>query len=72
MNNIVSKKLSMPAKRFDDAAANWIKQILNRDPSRRLGSPDVGGTTTVRDDKWLRDVNWEAMLDQAVTPPRLR
>jgi hypothetical protein len=72
MSNIVSKSLEIPRERFEDAAVAWLKQVLTRDPSRRLGSPEAGGTAPVREDKWLRDVNWEAMLDQKLTPPRLR
>ena len=72
MSNIVSKKLRIPKDRFTEEYGDWISRILRREDNKRLGSPQAGGTAGVREARWLRDVDWGAMLDQTIRPPALR
>ena len=48
----------------------WIMQLLDRDPSRRLGSkPQDGGPTDLRSHPWFQTIDWDTLETKQQTAP---
>ena len=51
-------------------AQDLITQLLNVDPTQRLGSAaPPHGAADIRAHKWFADVDWQALMDHKVRPP---
>ncbi len=50
-------------------AKDLIKQILVRDPSRRLGVKSRRGYKSIREHSWLSGMDWNGILAQKAFPP---
>jgi protein-serine/threonine kinase len=66
-NNIQRGKLKLPGGLSPDAK-NLIKQLLQRDPSKRLGASKKDAEE-VKNDPFFKDVDWNAYLNKQVKPP---
>lgn len=51
-----------------DNAKAFIRDLLQRDPAKRLGSAD-DGQKSIRSHPFMKDVDWDAMLQFEVEPP---
>lgn len=66
-NNIQRGKLKLPGGLSTDAK-NLIKQLLQRDPSKRLGASKKDAEE-VKADPFFKDVDWNAFLNKQIKPP---
>ena len=68
--NIQKAKLAVP-KTMSSQAKNLIKLLMNRDPSRRLGS-SKRDSEEVKSHPFFKGVNWNMVVKKQVTPPAVR
>lgn len=65
--NIVNGRLMFP-RNFDPDCKDMIKQLLNRDPSSRLGNLR-GGYDEVKSHRWFNDFDMDAMMKKTLKAP---
>lgn len=65
--NIVNGRLMFP-RNFDPDCKDMIKQLLNRDPSSRLGNLR-GGYDEIKSCRWFADFDFEAMMKKTLKAP---
>mmetsp|Transcript_14646 Transcript_14646/g.31383 ORF Transcript_14646/g.31383 Transcript_14646/m.31383 type:complete len:1053 (-) Transcript_14646:420-3578(-) len=51
-------------------AADFIVQLLKRDPTKRLGA-GPGGWKAVKDHRWFANINWDALVRKQIEAPFL-
>lgn len=54
---------------LSDDGKDFIRQLLQRDPSKRLGSKDDDGQESIRGHPFMKGIDWDAMLKFDVEPP---
>ena len=69
-NNIQRGKLKVP-KHLSVESKTLIKQLLHRDPTKRLGA-GPGDSEEIKSHEFFRDVNWEAYLQKQVKAPEIK
>ena len=47
-------------------AADFVNKTLQRKPANRLG---LNGPSEVKAHAWLKDVDWQAIIDKKIVPP---
>lgn len=68
-NNIQRAKLRL-SRNITQGAAGFIKQLLQRDPSKRLGAGNSDGEELMTH-PYCTDVDWDAVLHKATRPPEV-
>ncbi|CAG9324763.1 unnamed protein product [Blepharisma stoltei] len=66
-NNIQRGKLRFP-KNLSENAKSLIKQLLNRDPSKRLGA-SKRDADEIKEHPFFENIDWNAFLNKTVTAP---
>lgn len=51
-----------------DEAKDFIRQLLQKDPNRRLGVIH-GGCERIKKHEWFTGLDWKQLLEQAIKPP---
>lgn len=59
-------KLDELPYRWSPKAADFINQLLMRNPEKRLGS---GGIDELKNHPWLADVDWKSIRDKLIKSP---
>lgn len=67
---IVNEKImfSFPKKNFDEHSKSICKQLMAKNPRKRLGN----SKTSIQDIKahpYFADVDWDKMANKEITPP---
>lgn len=65
--NIVNGRLMFP-RSFDPDCKEMVKQLLNRDPSSRLGNLR-GGYDEIKQARWFNNFDFEAMMKKTLKAP---
>ncbi len=65
---IMEEHLLIPG-RVPPEARRMIKGLLEKDPDKRLGHPDLGGSVSVREHKFFENVNFFKIYLKKVSPP---
>lgn len=69
-DNIFAKQVQIRKHEIPDGwsleAADFINKCLQRKPANRLG---LNGPHEVKQHVWLKDFNWQALLDKKLTAP---
>ena len=47
----------------------FCSKLLNKDPEKRLGTPDMGGPSAIRDHEFFEDINWVDLYLKKIEPP---
>ena len=47
----------------------FSSKLLNKNPERRLGHPELGGTLAIREHDFFTDINWVDMYLKKIEPP---
>ncbi|CAI9112461.1 OLC1v1012916C3 [Oldenlandia corymbosa var. corymbosa] len=63
---IISERLKLPP-RLSGEAHSLLKGLLNKDPSKRLGSGPKGGDE-IKAHKWFRSINWKKLEARELQP----
>ncbi|KAF5747684.1 serine/threonine-protein kinase [Tripterygium wilfordii] len=63
---IVKEKIKLPAF-LTSEAHSLLKGLLNKDPSKRLGSGPCG-TEEIRRHKWFKPINWKKLEAKEIKP----
>eukprot|EP00736_Rhodelphis_marinus_P004792 Rmarinus@m.29730 len=64
--NILQAQLTIPPF-LSDSAADLVKNLLNRDPAKRLGSKD--DMEDLKKHPFFKTVNWDDMMSRKLQPP---
>jgi len=65
---IVECKLSFPKQpEISEAAKDLIKQLLTRDPAKRLGG--VNDIDDIKKHPWFKDIDWAGLYEKKLEPP---
>jgi len=43
--------------------------LLQKDPEKRLGSPQTGGFDSIKNHAWFRGLDWQAVYDRRYASP---
>ena len=73
LHDIVNKPIQMKSY-FSPAATSLLKQLLERDPAKRLGSGQTDAEE-IKQHEFFADIDWEAIrtrTHQAVYIPRVK
>lgn len=65
---ILNDTLSLPP-RIDLVSRKFIRKLLNKNPERRLGHPELGGPLAIREHDFFTDINWVDMYLKKTEPP---
>ncbi|KAF7721263.1 hypothetical protein EC973_004990 [Apophysomyces ossiformis] len=65
---VVEDELEFPED-IDLVTADFIASLLEREPSRRLGTPNGGGPHSVRCHPYFDRLDWSAVYDKRTMPP---
>ncbi|OHT14359.1 AGC family protein kinase [Tritrichomonas foetus] len=63
---IISEKITFPSH-FSDEAVSFLSQLLERDPTRRLGT-GPGDIEDIKAHPWFAPLNWNKVLNKEVQP----
>ncbi|KAI4326679.1 hypothetical protein MLD38_031967 [Melastoma candidum] len=63
---IINEKVKLPP-RLTSEAHSLLKGLLQKDPSRRLGSGPAGGDE-IKSHKWFRSINWKKLESRELQP----
>jgi len=66
-DNILATTPRFPAS-IDPIARDLIERLLEKNPSKRLGSL-TGGVEDIKNHPWFKDVKWEMLLSLRIRPP---
>ena len=58
----IPRRLELNTQRF-------LKRLLTKDPSKRLGSPQLGGHKAIRDHNFFNDTDWFNTYLRKTSPP---
>ena len=58
---ILTSPVVMPSH-FSPAACDLLGQLLNKDPTARLGAGPLG-MTTLKAHPWFQAINWDALME---------
>ena len=47
----------------------FFSKLLNKNPERRLGHPELGGPLAIREHDFFTDINWVDMYLKKTEPP---
>ena len=47
----------------------FSSKLLNKDPEKRLGHPELGGPSAIREHEFFTDINWMDLYLKKTTPP---
>ncbi|XP_046384338.1 serine/threonine-protein kinase Sgk1-like [Ischnura elegans] len=65
--NILNRPLKVKSS-ISEAARDFLTQLLQKDPSLRLGS-GIGDWDDVRCHRFFASIDWEALLEKRIKPP---
>ena len=58
-----------PKEYFSKNFANLLQGLLEKDPTRRLGHPDMGGTESIKKHPFFASLDWDQVYAKAYKPP---
>merc|ERR1711962_1359679 len=67
-NKILHEPICIPA-RIDLVTRKFLRKLLIKDPEKRLGTPDMGGPSAIRDHEFFEDINWVDLYLKKIEPP---
>jgi len=67
-NKILNEPICIPA-RIDLVTRKFLRKLLIKDPEKRLGTPDMGGPSAIRDHEFFEDINWVDLYLKKIEPP---
>lgn len=56
---------------FDPVAKDLVKQLLNTNASKRLGSSGADAAIKIRSHPWFKDIDWVALVKRELVAPKL-
>ena len=67
MNDILSKEIPIP-KRLSPEVRNLLKNLLVKDPARRIGCRK-GGVEELKQHSWFGNIEWDMLYRKEIDPP---
>jgi hypothetical protein len=54
---------------FSKNLKDLLSKLLEKDPSKRLGSPEMGGVNSIKCHPFFHKVDWNKALNREMKPP---
>ncbi|EQC33387.1 AGC protein kinase [Saprolegnia diclina VS20] len=67
--NILTRDPEFSPELFSPIATHFLKSLLVKDPTRRLGCGRNSGPMDIMQHEWFRGIDWQALYDRRLEPP---
>jgi serine/threonine protein kinase len=68
ISDIIYKKFE-PKDWFSEELQDLLIKMLDHDPKKRLGAPELGGIDSIKKHPWFEEINWDKMFKKEYKPP---